>query len=78
VKRSIVLAIVLTFASVSVVMFAAIAAVWLTDEVRVVGLVMLPTVVVASLLVLYFDWRERLQRRMLAERGGRTEWGEAA
>ena len=43
-------------------------AVWLTDEVRVVALVMLPTAIVASLLVLYFDWRAELQRRLLAER----------
>jgi hypothetical protein len=28
--------------------------------VRVVGLVMLPTVLVAGLLVVYFDWRAKL------------------
>jgi hypothetical protein len=31
------------------------------------GLVILPTVVVASLLVLYFDWRGRFRRRILGE-----------
>ena len=38
----------------------------LTGEVRVVGLVIVP--IVASLLVLYFDWRAKLQRRILFER----------
>ncbi len=31
------------------------------------GLLMLPTAIVASLLVLYFDWRGRLMRRALIE-----------
>jgi hypothetical protein len=30
--------------------------------------VALPTAIVAGLLVVYFDWREKLLRRMLAER----------
>ena len=42
--------------------------VWLTSEVRVFGLVMLPTAIVAALLVVYFDWRAKLRRRVLAER----------
>ena len=41
-------------------------AMWLTGEVRVVGLLIVP--IVASLLVLYFDWRAELQRRILSER----------
>ena len=56
---------------------AGMTAVWLTEEVRVVGLAALPTVIVASLLVLYFDWRARLQRR-LAERDARHELDTAA
>jgi hypothetical protein len=67
-----VLAIAVAFASVWVVMAAGMTAVWLTEEVRVVGLVMFPTAVVASLLVLYFDWRAGLQRRVLAERDERA------
>ena len=67
-KRSTVLAIALAFL---VVMAAAITAVWLTEEVRVVSLVILPTAVVASLLVLYFDWRGKLHRRIVAERDER-------
>jgi hypothetical protein len=42
--------------------------VWLTDEVRVVGLATLPPPIVASLLVLYFEWRATLQRRIPVER----------
>ena len=47
-------------------------------KVRVVGLVILPTAVVAALLVLYFDWRARLQRSILADRDERDDWDEAA
>ena len=77
-KRSMVLAIALAFVSMWVVMAAGVAAVWLTEEVRVVGLVILPTAIVASLLVLYFDWRAKLQRRILAERDGRHDLDKAA
>lgn len=55
-----------------------ITAVWLTEEVRVAGLVILPTAIVAFLLVLYFDWRATLQRRVLAERDERADWRKAA
>jgi uncharacterized membrane protein len=41
--------------------------VWLTGELNVFGLVALATAMLASLLVVYFDWREKLLRRMLAE-----------
>jgi hypothetical protein len=60
------------------VLAAGVTAVWLTEEVRVVGLVTLPTAIVASLLVLYFDWRAKLQRRILAERDGRHDLDKAA
>jgi hypothetical protein len=78
VKRSTVLAIALAFVSIWVVLAAGVTAVWLTEEVRVVGLVTLPTAIVASLLVLYFDWRAKLQRRILAERNGRQDLDKAA
>jgi hypothetical protein len=78
VKRSTVLAIALAFVSIWVVMAAGVTAVWLTEEVRVVGLVILPTAIVASLLVLYFDWRAKLQRRVLAERDERPGLDNAA
>ena len=61
-------AIVLAFISLFVVMTTAIAAVWLTSEVRVFGLVMLPTAIVAGLLFVYFDWRAKLRNRILADR----------
>ena len=77
-KRSTVLAIALAFVSIWVVMAAGVTAVWLTEEVRVVGLVTLPTALTGSLLVLYFDWRAKLQRRILAERDGRHDLDKAA
>jgi hypothetical protein len=67
-ERSTILAIGLAFVSIWAVMAAGITPVWLTEEVRVVGLVTLPPAIVASLLVLYFEWRAKLQRRILAER----------
>jgi hypothetical protein len=78
VNKSTLLAIALAFVSIWVVMAAGVTAVWLTEEVRVVGLVTLPTAIVASLLVLYFDWRAKLQRRILAERDGRHDLDKAA
>jgi hypothetical protein len=67
-ERSTVLAIGLAFVSIWAVMAAGITPVWLTEEVRVVGLVTLPPAIVALLLVLYFEWRAKLQRRVVAER----------
>jgi uncharacterized membrane protein len=66
-EKSRILAVAIAFVSAWVVLAAAVTAVWLTEEVRVVGLVMLPTAIVASLLVLYFDWRGRLIARVRAE-----------
>jgi Na+/glutamate symporter len=60
--------IVLAFICLFVVMIAGSIAVWLTSEVRVFGLVLLPTAIVAGLLVLYFDWRVKLRNRILADR----------
>jgi uncharacterized membrane protein len=59
--------VVLAFVAIWVVLAAGATAVWLTGEVRVFGLVALPTAIVAGLLVVFFDWRERLLRRMLGE-----------
>ena len=73
-QRSMVLKVVLAFASVWVLISSAVAAVWLTAEVRVAALVMLPTVVVASLLVLYFEWRMTLKRRLLADVDELIDW----
>ena len=66
--KSEIVAIVLAFISIFVVMTAGFTAVWLTSEVRVLGLVLLPTAIVAGLLVVYFDWRAKLRKRILADR----------
>lgn len=71
--KSEVVAIVLAFVSMFVVLAAGAAAVWLTSEVRVFGLVILPTAIVAGLLVVYFDWRAQLRNRVLADRGDQRE-----
>jgi hypothetical protein len=42
--------------------------VWLMEELRVFGLVILPTVIVAGLVVVYFQWRARLLDRIRDER----------
>ena len=67
-NKETVLALALAFFSIWVVLAVGITAVWLTSEVRVFGLVILPTAIVAALLVVYFDWRAKLRRRVLGER----------
>ena len=67
-NKETIVALALAFFSIWVVLAVGITAVWLTSEVRVLGLVMLPTAIVAGLLVVYFDWRAKLRRRVLAER----------
>ena len=62
-----ILAVALAFVAMWLVLAAGATAVWLTGEMKVFGLVILPTAIVAGLLVVYFDWRERLRRRMLVE-----------
>lgn len=66
-RRSTILAMALAFVAMWVVLAVGVTAVWLTGEVRVFGLVGLPAAIVAGLLVVYFDWREKLLRRMLTE-----------
>ena len=66
-NKETIVALALAFFSICVVLAVGITAVWLT-EVRVFALVMLPTAIVAGLLVLYFDWRATLRRQVLAER----------
>ena len=67
-SKTTIVAVMLFFVSIWVVMAAGITAVWLTEEVRVFGLVMLPTVIVAGLLVVYFDWRAKRLDRIRDER----------
>ena len=70
VDKATIVALALFVVSIWVVLAAGITAVWLTEEVRVFGLVILPTSIVAGLLVVYFDWRAKLRRRVVAERDG--------
>ena len=67
-RKTTIVAAMLFFVGIWVVMAAGITAVWLTEEVRVLGLVMLPTVVVAGLPVVYFDRRAKLLSRTRDER----------
>jgi hypothetical protein len=68
VKKWTILAVALALVSIWVVLVGGGATmVWRTEELRVFGLGVVPTAIVASLLVLYFDWRRRLRRQILAE-----------
>ena len=66
-KKATILAVALAFAGIWLVLSTGAMALWLTTEMKVFGTVALPTAIVASLLVVYFDWREKLLRRMLDE-----------
>ena len=66
-NRAAVFAVALTIVSTWAVMAAGLTAVSMTEEMRVLGLVMLPAAAVASLLVRYFDWRGRMIRRFRTE-----------
>jgi hypothetical protein len=66
-KRTIVAA-VLFFVSIWLVMSTGITAGWLTEQARVFGLVMLPAVIVAGLMVAYFEWRAKVLGRIRDER----------
>ena len=63
-KMMIVAAVLFFFVSIWLVIAAGTTAVWLTEQVRVFGLVMLPTAIVAGLLVVYFDWRAKVFKRI--------------
>ena len=67
-NKETIVALALLFFSMWVVLAAGVTAVWLTAEVRVFGLVLLSTAIVAGLLVVYFEWRAKLRHRVLGER----------
>ena len=67
-KKRIVVAAVLFFVSIWLIMPTGITPVWLTEQVRVFGLVMLPTAIIAGLLVVYFEWRAKVLNRIRDER----------
>jgi hypothetical protein len=59
-KITTVVAVALAFASIWVVMIAGTTAEWLTEKLRVFGLLVLPPAIAAGLVVVYFDWRAKL------------------
>ena len=77
-RKSRILAVVLAFLGLSTVMASGVTAVWLTEELRVLSLVILPSIVVATLLVLYFEWRTKLRRQVWAELDERADRDQAA
>ena len=66
-KRSTLLAAMLALAGIGLRLGGGSGATWLTDDVRAIVLMVLPAAFAASLLVLYFEWRRRLMRRMRTE-----------
>jgi len=68
VNKATVLALALACCILWIVLAVGITVVWSTAESRVFGLAILPTAIVAGLLVVYFDWRAKLRRRVLGER----------
>ena len=70
VGKATILAVALALAALWVILNMRATAVWLVGELKMFGLVALATAIVASLLVVYFTWREELLRRMLDELKG--------
>ena len=62
------MAVAVAFLSLFIAVLAGATAVWLTSEARVFGLVLLPAAAVAGLLVVYFEWRANLRRRIRIQR----------
>jgi ABC-type molybdate transport system permease subunit len=76
-NRTAMLAIALALLSAWVVLAVSVTAVWLAEQVRVVGLVIAPAIA-ASLLVLYFGWRGRLTRLARGDHDAREAFDQAA
>ena len=75
-KNEDIAAVVLFFVGLGLAIIAGITAVWLTGEVRVIGVVLFPTVAVASMLILYYDWRIKQSGRFRAETDERHQASE--
>jgi hypothetical protein len=58
----------LALVSIWIVMVAGLTSL-LTEDARLTGVVMLATAILASLLVLFFDWRGPMMRGLRAEHG---------
>jgi hypothetical protein len=66
-RRTTILTAAVALAGVWVVVTAGVTGAWLPEAVLAVARVVLPTIVAATLLVLYFDWRRRLMRQVQAD-----------
>ena len=66
-RRTTILTAAVALAGVWVVVTAGLSGSWLPEAVLAVARVVLPTIVAATLLVLYFDWRRRLVRQVQAD-----------
>ena len=67
-RRVAIPATVVAIIAFAMVLIAGTVAVWLTGETRAFGLVALSVAIVAPMLVVYFNWREKLRQRMLDDR----------
>jgi uncharacterized membrane-anchored protein len=54
--------------TVAAILLASVAGLWLTNDLRVVGLVIVGITPIAAGLVGYFEWRANLRRKALADR----------
>jgi hypothetical protein len=77
-NKSTKLAMTLAFVSIWVLLATRITTMWFTEELRVLSLLMAATAIAGSLLVLYFDWRGKLFRRISGERDEHRDLERAA
>ena len=56
----------LALGSVATLLLLSVTAVWLTSDLRVIGLVIMGVGPITAGLVAYFEWRPNLRRRMSA------------
>jgi hypothetical protein len=56
----------LALGSVATLLLLSVTAVWLTSDLRVIGLVIMAMGPITAGLVAYFEWRANLRRRMSA------------
>ncbi len=66
-RRATILALAAAFISIWIALASGVAAGSLRSELKVLALVFLPIAAVASLLVLYFDWRSKLRHSVRPE-----------
>ena len=77
-RRTTVMTATIALAGGWVVLTAGLTGAWLPEAVLAVARVGLPTAAAATLLVLYFDWRHRLMRRVRVDGDGHDAGENAA